>query len=89
MPHALHQFTRGPLRQAREGGVARGSISAANANLDELVIGERAIELEQYALGQPRRPQHHDRMQRVGEPAQIFFLFFGQRHRRIVCRAGA
>jgi len=87
MSHALHQLARGTLRQAREGRVARRAIGQAHADFDEFVIGERPIELEQNALRQPGVSQHHERMQRMGETAQVFLLFLGQWHRRIVCRA--
>jgi len=89
MSHPLHQLTRGSLRQTRKGRVARHAIAHAHTDFDELVIGECAIEFAQNAVRQPGVSQHHERMQRMGEAAQVFLLFLGQRHRRIVCRARA
>ena len=41
------------------------------------------------ALGEACIAEHHQRMQRVGEPAQVFFLSFGKCHRGIIGFAGA
>ena len=52
-------------------GIARGAIPARGLHLDELVIVQRARGLAHHRLGEAGIAQADDRLQGVGESAQV------------------
>ena len=71
---ALHEGAAAALRQAAHQCIARGAVPAGGLHLDELVIVERARRFAHDRLGETGIAQAHDRVQGVGEPAQVSFL---------------
>lgn len=78
MTDALHQGGARPLGKGMECRIALGALTDAGAHLDELVIIERAIELGHHAVGEPRIAHDHERVQRMGESAQVLALLLGE-----------
>jgi len=84
MPDALYQFARRTLRQRRERGIARVAVGGPHTDLDQFVRGERTVEFGDDAVSEAGIAEHDERVQRVGETAQVFFLSFGECHRGII-----
>ena len=80
MPHTLHQRARGAIRQTVERRVARIAFAHAGADFDELMIGERAIQLIDHAVGESGVADHDDGIQRMRQAPQVFLLFFRKMH---------
>jgi hypothetical protein len=85
--HALHQFRGCAPRQLIQSGVAGGALPDPGAHFDELVIGERAFEFIDHAVGEAGVAEHHQGVQRMGEAAQVFLLLFRKLHGRIIVAA--
>ena len=81
---ALHQFAQwcgAPAPPRRH----RGSRSPIRAlTLTSSWSSERALELAHHALGEPGITEHHQRVQRVGQAPQVFFLLLRKLHRGII-----
>ena len=48
------------------------------------MIGERTLELGDDRVGEPGIAEHHQRVQRMREPAQVLLLLFRKLHRAII-----
>jgi 23S rRNA (uridine2552-2'-O)-methyltransferase len=84
MPDALHHHRGGASRELFQGLIAGLPIADSYAYLDELVVGERAVELGHHAVREPGIAETHQRMQRMGEAPQVLFLLFRKLHMGII-----
>jgi len=84
MPHALHHHGRGAPRELFQGLVSGLPIADSHAYLDELVVGECAVELGHHAVREAGIAETHQGMQRMGETPQVLFLLFRKLHPPII-----
>ena len=84
MPHALHHRRGGASRQLFQGLIPRPAIPDSYAHLDELVMGECAVEFGHYTVREAGIADAHQGMQRMGEPPQVLFLLFRKLHTGII-----
>jgi len=89
LPDVLHRHSPGALADVREQGVAPAAVFARDADLDELVHGERAVDLGQHRGGQSASADQHDRGESMGAAFQRLALRRGQRvgHAAVLIRA--
>ena len=75
---ALHQGAAAALRETRHECLAGGAVPAGGLHLDEFVIVQRARRLAHDRLGEAGIAHADDRLQGVGESAQVPFLALAQ-----------
>jgi hypothetical protein len=80
----LHDFAGCLLGQIIERRLARGALPDPGGHLDQFVIGEGAIQFLHDVRGQAGISQHDNGLQRVPQAAQMFLLFLGQCHPKII-----
>jgi hypothetical protein len=80
----LHDFAGCLLGENLERRVALGAFPDPGRHFDQFVIGEGAIQFLHDVRGQAGISQHDNGLQRVPQAAQMFLLFLGQRHPKII-----
>jgi hypothetical protein len=63
VPYRLNDLGSAQARQIVDGLSTPGAVAAADADLQQLVVGERGVELAQHRIGDPGLPHRHHRMQ--------------------------
>jgi 23S rRNA (uridine2552-2'-O)-methyltransferase len=84
VPHALHHHGGRTLRELCERLIARRPVAGSHAHFDELMMGQRPIELGHHGIGEARIAESDQRVQRMGEPPQMLFLLFRKIHVGII-----
>ena len=82
----MHEGAARVPRECREERVTGRVVPTWNLHLDELVILERARSLSKHRRRESRIAETDYRLQRVGEPAEVLALAFGELR---ACRSAA
>ncbi len=82
MADALDQFRLAAIEQRGKDSSALFTVAASQFHLDQFVMRQGEIKLAQHAIGETFLAHQDDRVEGVGEAAQITDLGLGKRHRR-------
>jgi 23S rRNA (uridine2552-2'-O)-methyltransferase len=81
---ALYQLGAGAAGKFGESFIARRAIPDAGADLNQLVIVKRTVELIDDAVGEPGVAEHDNGVQGMSQSPQVLLLFLRQWHRGII-----